>query len=95
MVRKMGVTRSRKGQLAFALKKLREQAVGSAAPLILLQYSDNEEWLTKTVQPKVRELLPEAEILLTPLSLTSGVHMGPGTWAVALTLRGKAVVPRS
>jgi hypothetical protein len=31
----------------------------------------------------VRELLPKAKILLTPLSLSSGVHMGPGTWAIA------------
>ncbi|MCI5224840.1 MAG: hypothetical protein D3924_19770, partial [Candidatus Electrothrix sp. AR4] len=82
-VRKMGVTRKRKGQLAFALEKLRKEAVGSVAPLILLQYSDNEEWLTETVRQRLREFLPEAEILLTPLSLTSGVHMGPGTWALA------------
>ncbi len=82
-VRKMGVTRNRKGQLAFALEKLQEQAGGATAPLILLQYSDNEKWLRETAQQQVRELLPKAEILLTPLSLSSGVHMGPGTWAMA------------
>lgn len=82
-VRKMGVTRNRKGQLAFALEKLQEQTGCATAPLILLQYSDNKEWLTETVQQQVRELLPKAEILLTPLSLSSGVHMGPGTWAMA------------
>ncbi|MCW5204665.1 DegV family EDD domain-containing protein, partial [Desulfobulbus sp. N2] len=82
-VEKMGVTRSRKGQLDFALRKLQEQAVKISDPLILLQYSDNEEWLRETAQQQVRELLPKAKILLTPLSLSSGVHMGPGTWAMA------------
>ncbi len=81
-VRKAGVVHSRRGQLSFALERLRK---GSSiiAPVVMLQYSDNEEWLTKTVEPQVRQVLPGAEILLVPLSLTSGVHMGPGTWAIA------------
>ncbi|MDU9047311.1 MAG: DegV family protein [Candidatus Electrothrix sp. Rat3] len=83
IVQKLGITRNRKGQLTFALEKLQEEAVGSTPPLILLQYSDNEQWVRETVQQQVRELLPKAKILLTPLSLSSGVHMGPGTWAIA------------
>ncbi len=81
-VRKVGVVRSREAQLAFALEKLRARQGG--ASVIMLQHTDNEEWLLKTVQPQVQKLLPEAEILLVPLSLTSGVHMGPGTWSLAL-----------
>ncbi|OGQ96188.1 MAG: hypothetical protein A2521_12335 [Deltaproteobacteria bacterium RIFOXYD12_FULL_57_12] len=80
---KEGIVHSKKGQLSFALAKLQEGFAASAAPVILLQYSDNEEWVAETVQPPVRELLPGAEILLAPLSLTSGVHMGPGTWSMA------------
>ena len=57
--------------------------IASAAPMIMLQYSDNKQWVTDTVAKKVRALLPQAEMLLTPLSLTSGVHMGPGTWSMA------------
>ena len=82
-VQKMGVARHRKGQLAFALERLKEQALPTGSPLILLQYSDNEDWLRESVLQPVQELLPEAEILLTPLSLSSGVHTGPGTWAIA------------
>ncbi|MFA6284404.1 MAG: DegV family protein [Desulfurivibrionaceae bacterium] len=82
-VRKMGVVHSKEGQLSFALEKLRKGFPASAAPVIMLQFSDNEEWVATAVQPQVRALLPEAEILLVPLSLTSGVHMGPGTWAIA------------
>jgi len=84
-VRKVGVVRSREGQLAFALAKLRARQ--SIALVIMLQHTDNEAWLVQTVQPQVRALLPEAEIVLMPLSLTSGVHMGPGTWSLALAGR--------
>ncbi|OGQ86967.1 MAG: hypothetical protein A2512_13300 [Deltaproteobacteria bacterium RIFOXYD12_FULL_56_24] len=84
-VRKVGVVRSREGQLAFALAKLRARQ--STAPVIMLQHTDNEAWLVQTVQPQVRALLPDAEIVLMPLSLTSGVHMGPGTWSLALAGR--------
>jgi hypothetical protein len=31
----------------------------------------------------IEELYPQAEIVLQPLSLTSGAHYGPGTWALA------------
>lgn len=82
-VRKTGVARSREGQLGFALEKLRERFTASSAPVIMLQYSDNADWVAETVEPPVRALLPDAEILRTPLSLTSGVHMGPGTWSMA------------
>lgn len=82
-VRKVGVVRSRTAQLAFALKRLRQEAVGQGDMLVLLQYSDNRQWVAETVGPQIRSILPGAEVLMVPLSLTSGVHMGPGTWAIA------------
>ncbi len=82
-VRKVGVVRSVPGQLAFALARLGERFNRLAAPTILLQYSDNEAWVTNVAMQQVRGAVPEAEILLAPLSLTSGVHMGPGTWSMA------------
>jgi len=85
-VRKSAVVHSRNGQLEFALKKINNSFQRStASPLIMLQYTDNEEWVGDAVQSQIRTLLPKAEILLTPLSLTSGVHMGPGTWSIAFT----------
>ncbi|HEB70811.1 MAG TPA: DegV family EDD domain-containing protein, partial [Desulfobulbus sp.] len=81
-VRRVGVVRSRRGQLDFALEKLAE-LYGQADPVLLLQYSDNKEWVTGTVRPQILKKMPGAEIFCLPLSLTSGVHMGPGTWAVA------------
>jgi DegV family protein with EDD domain len=80
--RKMGVVRDQAGQLAFALEKLAALGEGKKA-LIMLEYTDNAAWVEGTVRPEIARRHPAAEILLHPLSLTSGVHMGPGTWAVA------------
>ena len=80
---KVGVVHRREDQLAFARRKLEAALPAGSAPLILLQYSDNRPWVEETVAAEVRVLLPRASILLRPLSLTSGAHMGPGTWAAA------------
>lgn len=80
---KVGVVRNRDDQIAFALARLETQFHHGDAPLIMLQYSDNRSWVEGTAAPKIRSLLPAAEIIFRPLSLTSGAHMGPGTWAVA------------
>nr|WP_320011244.1 DegV family protein [uncultured Desulfobulbus sp.] len=82
-VKKMGVVRSQHAQLNFALNKLQSEISRPESGVLLLQYSDNETWVEETVQPALHQLLPEAEILRIPLSLTSGVHMGPGTWSLA------------
>jgi len=82
-VKKVGLVHSDKGQLQFALERLAKRFEPDSSPVILLQYSDNHPWVAGPVQEQIRALLPRAEILLAPLSLTSGVHMGPGTWSLA------------
>ena len=82
-VRKVGMVRNAQAQIDFGLEKLEKQKGKSAKLFVLLQYSDNKTWLQEKVEPAVRKLLPDAEIKLVPLSLTSGVHMGPGTWSIA------------
>jgi uncharacterized protein len=81
--KKMGVVRDRAGQLAFALERLAAALRKNEKALIMLEYSDNAAWVSGTVQPEIARRHPAAEILLHPMSLTSGAHMGPGTWAVA------------
>lgn len=85
-VRREGVVRHRRGQLAFALERLQQQFGVDDRPAILLQYSDNRTWVSETVAGQLAARLPRAELILVPLSLTSGVHMGPGTWSVAWDL---------
>ncbi|MCF8056007.1 MAG: DegV family EDD domain-containing protein [Desulfocapsa sp.] len=84
-VRKVGVVRNREAQLEFGIEKVGSADSDGAGLLVLLQYSDNKEWLFECVEPGIRRTVPEAEILMVPLSLTSGVHMGPGTWSIAFS----------
>ena len=89
--RRMGVVRDRAGQLHFALEKLEGALEGEGKKaLIMVEHTDNAPWVAETVQPEIARRYPEAEILLQPMSLTSGAHMGPGTWAVAFLNTGEA-----
>jgi DegV family protein with EDD domain len=81
--KKVGAVKNRKGQLKYALEKLESNFDNESSPFIMLEYSDNRDWVNDTVKKEIQAHYPTAEIILQPLSLTSGVHMGPGTWAVA------------
>ena len=81
--RKVGVVRDRAGQLRFALEKLEGTLKATGKALIMIEYTDNAPWVTDTVRPEIARRYPGVEILLHPMSLTSGAHMGPGTWGVA------------
>ncbi|HBT97389.1 MAG TPA: B12-binding domain-containing radical SAM protein, partial [Desulfobulbaceae bacterium] len=86
-VRKLGLVRNRGGQLAFLKARLASSGPPEdklATPLILLQYTDNQDWLTATLPDVVRSFYPQAEIHIVPLSLTTGAHLGPGSWSVAI-----------
>jgi DegV family protein with EDD domain len=82
-VEKVGVVRRTSEQLPLALKHLADALLKATNPLLLLQYTDNRARVAAEIQPALQEHFPAAEIVLAPLSLTAGVHMGPGTWAVA------------
>jgi len=92
--KKVGVVRNRKDQVRFALEKLETGLASAKTAVVLLEYSDNRPWLESDVLPLIRSRFPAAEVLLQPLSLTSGAHMGPETWAVAF-LPEAAAVPDS
>jgi hypothetical protein len=81
--KKMGVVRNQADQLKMAQEKLAASLQKESRAFIMLEYSDNFDWVNKTVKKLIGQLYPQAEIILQPLSLTSGAHMGPGTWAVA------------
>lgn len=80
--KKAGVVRNRKDQIKMALDKLAAALTKESRALIMLEYSDNMEQVF-AFREKVQKLYPAADIILQPLSLTSGAHMGPGTWGVA------------
>jgi DegV family protein with EDD domain len=80
--RKVGVVRNREEQLRFALEALERSLQPEVNARIMLEYSDNKSWVEEVRNDVVRRY-PNAQIVLHPLSLTSGAHMGPGTWALA------------
>ena len=80
--RKVGVVRNREGQVRFALEAMGRSLKPEENALIMLEYSDNRPWVEE-VSLEVSKRYPKARIVVHPLSLTSGAHMGPGTWAVA------------
>ena len=80
--RRIDVVRNSEEQLRFALEAMGRSLQPEKGALIMLEYSDNRPWVEK-VRNEVAKRYPRARIIVYPLSLTSGVHMGPGTWAAA------------
>jgi len=80
---KAGTVRNRGQQLEFALEKLNAAALQTDALSIMLEYSDNLQWVEKNILMEIQDRYPSAHVILQPLSLTSGAHMGPGAWGVA------------
>ncbi|HSO60404.1 MAG TPA: DegV family protein [Desulfobacterales bacterium] len=80
---KAGTVRDKDEQIKFALGKLEKGLGPDTQPLIMIEYSDNRQWVENNVLGEIKSRYASAEIILQPLSLTSGAHMGPGTWAVA------------
>jgi len=83
--RKVAVLRKLADKVAFACDRVRQALLPSAGKgFLLLEYTDNRAWVEAHLGPRLREVAPRAEIGLGPLSLTTGAHTGPGTWAVAM-----------
>ncbi|MBN2192092.1 MAG: DegV family EDD domain-containing protein [Polyangiaceae bacterium] len=80
--RRVAMAKSFEGQLEHARRRL-QALPDRGRGLVLLQYTDNEELVRERVLPVLREAASEARIEVGPLSLTTAVHTGPGTWAVA------------
>ncbi len=81
--KKIDVVHTFEQQVDYALDRVSKELPLTSRPLVLLEYSDNKETVEGLIYDKISRLLPQAEILTGPLSLTSGAHMGPGTWGIA------------
>ncbi len=80
-VKKITSVKNRQQQVELALRKINE--LKDKELVILLQYSDNKDEVQKEIKPLIKETLPDAELITAPLSLSSAIHMGPETWAMA------------
>jgi DegV family protein with EDD domain len=83
--RKVAMLRKLDDKLAFACARVAQgfEATRGRGEL-LVQYTDNQAWVETVLIPRLHGVVPHATIGLGPLSLTTGAHTGPGTWAVAL-----------
>jgi len=83
--RRVALLRKPEDRLGFACQQVKRAfAAGGEGGHILVEHTDNRAWVEEKVLPRLRDLAPEAVIEVGPLSLTTGVHTGPGTWAVAM-----------
>jgi DegV family protein with EDD domain len=83
--RKVAMLRKPEDRVAFACERAGHAfAPSSGRGYLLVEYSDNRAWVEGVLLPRLRQAAPEAEIAIGPLSLTTGAHTGPGTWAIAL-----------
>jgi len=80
---KIAVLRDRAEQLEWAAARLEAETPSRGAFTVLLEYTDDEAWVRSLAHSLVARVRPEARILVRPFSLTSGAHMGPGTWGLS------------
>jgi len=80
---KVGVARNERNQLQFAREGVQEVCGNDTSPLIMLEYTDNQEWVESVACEDMAAAFPAAKIMLQPMSLTSAAHMGPGTWGIS------------
>lgn len=80
---KVGIVKNRQEQLRFALRYMQPHLAPCLSATILLQYTDNRDWVESEAADTITAQFPKADISIVPMSLTSGAHMGPGTWAAA------------
>lgn len=81
--RKVGVFRDRKDQAGFALDHMAEEIRPGRPSVIMLQHTDNRDWVESDLAPRVRARFPRALVFVQQVSLTSAAHMGPGSWGYA------------
>jgi DegV family protein with EDD domain len=84
--RKIGVVRSTRDQVKFAFRRLEQDISKDQKAALLLEYTDNKQWLEGEIKPEIERRFPLVKVILQSLSLTSAAHMGPGSWGVAFLI---------
>jgi fatty acid-binding protein DegV len=69
--------------MKFAFRCLEQNILKDQKAALLLEYSDNKEWLEGEIKPEIERRYPLMQIIVQPLSLTTAAHVGPGSWGIA------------
>ncbi len=83
---KIGVARSTKDQVKFAFRRLEKNIPKDQKIPLLLEYTDNREWLEGEMKPEIERRFPLVKVILQSLSLTTAAHVGPGSWGIAFII---------
>jgi DegV family protein with EDD domain len=81
--RKIGVAKSTKDQVKFAFRRLEKNILKDQKTTLLLEYTDNREWLEGEIKPEIERRFPLVKVISQSLSLTTAAHVGPGSWGIA------------
>jgi hypothetical protein len=81
--RKIGVAKGTKDQVKFAFRRLEKDILKDQKTTLLLEYTDNREWLAGEIKPEIERRFPLVKVIFQSLSLTTAAHVGPGTWGIA------------
>lgn len=81
--RKIGVAKSTKDQVKFAFRNLEKEILKDRKTTLLLEYTDNREWLEGEIKPEIERRFPLVKVIFQSLSLTTAAHVGPGSWGIA------------
>jgi DegV family protein with EDD domain len=84
--RKIGVMRSLRDQVKFAFRRLEKNILRDRKTTLLLEFTDNREWLEEEIKPEIERKFPSVNVILQSLSLTTAAHVGPGSWGIAFLL---------
>jgi DegV family protein with EDD domain len=84
--RKIGVMRSLRDQVKFAFRRLEKNILRDQKTTLLLEFTDNREWLEEEIKPEIERKFPSVNVILQSLSLTTAAHVGPGSWGIAFLL---------
>jgi DegV family protein with EDD domain len=81
--RKIAVVKSSRDQVKFAFRCLEQNISKDQEAALLLEYSDNREWVEGQIKPEIERRFPLVQVIIQPLSLTTAAHVGPGSWGIA------------
>ena len=81
--RKIGVAKSTKDQVKFALRRLEKDILRDQKTTLLLEHTDNKEWLEGEIKAEIERKFPSVKVISQSLSLTTAAHVGPGSWGIA------------
>jgi fatty acid-binding protein DegV len=82
-VRKVDVVGTHQQQVDWLKAHLERELPREGPLIVMMEYTDNRDRIAGIVEHVITPLRPDVDVLIRPFSLTTGVHIGPGSWGIA------------